>query len=617
MNAETRRFLLLSVLCALAAGALMGLGLGGGFVLDDAQTIVNNPLIRVSHLDKESLLTAAASFQAGHGSRPLAMLSFALDYWRQDGLDASTFKTTNLLIHVLTTFALAWMLRKLLTLARWPERRAAAGALVIALAWGIHPLQVSTVLYVVQRMQTLSTFFVVLALWAYLALRQAQMAGRPARRWVLAAGACWLLGMLGKEDAILLPLYCLLLELTVLRFGAQPPWHSQNLRRTYLALAIAGAGIYLLWALPHYWSWQDYPGRDFNSVERLLTQGRVLTLYLTQMLLPLPSRMPFNYDTYPISHGLLQPPATLAALLVLAGLLVWAWRWRQRRPIFSFGIFLFFAGHAITSNVIALELVFEHRNQLPLLGILLALADLLQAASARWQVPGRRLAVGLALVLLATGSAGALRAWHWGEPVRFAEYSVRVAPDSPRAWLALAGTWFDRYKQSRSNTDLDRAIAISAAGAARTGSASAYANVVTYKSIRGTATAADWQHLFQRLGEIQPGPREKDILWNNIKNVRAGIPLDRDQVVHLIAVLGQRIDFSPIEDIQIGAFLYAHSGQPRLALPYFLRAAKALPHGDPNIGPVLGTLRASGHNDWARSVALANDAQGEGERIRP
>lgn len=415
--------------------------------------------------------------------------------------------------------------------------------------------------------------------------------------------------MLGKEDAILLPLYCLLLELTALRFGAQPPWHSQNLRRTYLALAIAGASIYLLWALPHYWSWQDYPGRDFNSVERLLTQGRVLTLYLTQMLLPLPSRMPFNYDTYPVSYGQLQPPATLAALLVLAGLLVWAWRWRQRRPIFSFGIFLFFAGHAITSNVIALELVFEHRNQLPLLGILLALADLLQAASARWQVPGSRLAVGLALILLATGSAGALRAWHWGEPARFARYSVQVAPESPRAWLELAGMWFDRYKRTRSNADLDQAIAMAEAGAQRTGATSAYANIVTYKSVQGTATAADWQRLFTRLNEVPAGRWEKEILWTYLQNARAGIPLDRGQVVHLITTLSERVGFTPIENLQIGAFLYTQSSQSQLALSYFVRAAKALPPGDPNARQLAAEFQAAGKEGWSQEILRANAAQ--------
>lgn len=374
-------------------------------------------------------------------------------------------------------------------------------------------------------------------------------------------------------------------------------------------MVIAGLGLYLLWVLPHYWSWQSYPGRDFNSVERLLTQSRVLTLYLTQMLLPLPSRMPFHYDTYPISHGLLQPPATLASLLVLAGLLAWAWRWRQRRPIFSFGILLFFTGHAITSNVIALELVFEHRNQLPLLGILLALGDLLQAASAHWQVSRRRLAVGLALALLAMGSAGALRAWHWGEPARFARYSVQVAPQSPRAWLELAGMWFDRYKRTRNNADLDQAIAMAEAGAQHTGAISAYANIVTYKSVQGTATAADWQRLFTRLNEVPAGRREKEILWTFLQNARTGIPLDHGQVVHLITTLSERVNFSPIENLQIGAFLYTRSSQPQLALSYFIRAAKALPPGDPNARQLASEFQAAGKEDWSQEILRANAAQ--------
>ena len=45
----------------------------------------------------------------------------------------------------------------------------------LALAWAAHPLQVSAVLYVVQRIQTMGTLFLVLALWAYLQARQAQI----------------------------------------------------------------------------------------------------------------------------------------------------------------------------------------------------------------------------------------------------------------------------------------------------------------------------------------------------------------------------------------------------------------------------------------------------------
>src|SRR5690554_6382780 len=125
--------------------------------------------------------------------------------------------------------------------------------------------------------------------------------------------------------------------------------------------------------LPHYWHWQSYPGRDFCSMERLLTLVRWLVMYLGQPLIPLPSSMTFFYDYLSISRSLWQPWTTLPALLMLTGCLVWAWRWRVRRPVFACGIFLFFAGHVMTSNVINLELAFEHRNHFPLIGIVLAL----------------------------------------------------------------------------------------------------------------------------------------------------------------------------------------------------------------------------------------------------
>ena len=205
------RFLLLAVMLAAVAACFLLPGLSGGFVFDDRPNIIENTVLHVSRLNLDDLLYAAYSFQPGHGTRSLSMLSFALDYWRGDGLNPRVFKSTNLLIHALTTFALALMLRRLLTLAQWPPRRAAMGALVLALLWAIHPLQVSSVLYVVQRMQTLVTLFMVLALWAYMGMRHAQMEGRRSRLQGVLTVLFWVLGFAAKEDALLLPLYTLAL----------------------------------------------------------------------------------------------------------------------------------------------------------------------------------------------------------------------------------------------------------------------------------------------------------------------------------------------------------------------------------------------------------------------
>jgi hypothetical protein len=532
------------------------------------------------------------------------MLSFAFDYWRHGSLDPITFKATNLFIHGLTTVFLALFLRRLLELAHWPPRRAAVGALLLALAWAVHPIQVSAVLYVVQRMQTLVTLFMVLALWAYLGLRRAQIEGRRGWPHGLAAALFWLLGLASKEDAALLPAYALALELTVLRFSAAEPWRAHSLRRAYWALTLLGLALYMFWVLPTYWSWEAYPGRDFNSLERLLTQCRVLVMYLGQILWPWPTQIPFNYDTFVVSRGLLQPPMTLASLTLLLVLLGWAWRWRHRRPVFAFGVMLFFAGHFITSNIIGLELVFEHRNHLPSIGVVLAVGDLLLMAAQRWPLHSTARGAGVAVLLGTLAVAGGLRAHAWGDPIRLAEYNVRINPDSPRAWLALGGAWFDLAgrKAGKDSPYLTRAIETVEAAAARTGSPSAYSNIVIYKSIQGTATQADWDRLLARMSTATMTPPTKSIAWTTIQNLRANIGLDESQALRLIEIIAQRASFTAADHLRIGLLVYTQTTQPDAALPHFLRAAEALPADDRNIAQLCADLRSQGRGDWAQRI---------------
>jgi len=609
MNLSSNRFLLFALLAALLAATLFSPGLDGEFLLDDAHTIVNNSAIQMKTLSSDALLDAAGSFYVGGSTRPLAMASFALDYWRHGSLDASTFKATNLLIHALTTFLLAIFLRRLLLMAQCTPQRAAVGALLVALVWAIHPLQVSSVLYVVQRMQTLATLFVVLALWAYLGLRQAQIADRRGWPHGVLMVVFWLHALASKEDAALLPLYCLLLELTVLRFAAAQPWRAHSLRRLYLVMTLAGAALYLFWALPHYWSWEAYTGRDFNSIERLLTQARVLVMYLGQIVFPLPSQMPFNYDTLVISRGLLQPPSTLPALMLVIGLIAWAWRWRTRRPLFALGVLLFFAGHFVSSNVVPLELVFEHRNHLPLIGVLLALWDLLVAARERWQLRLSWLAPVLAALVVAVGTAGALRAHAWGDPVRLAQYHVDIAPDSPRAWLALGGSYFDLAgrKAGKDSPYLTLAIKTVEEAAEKTGSPSAYANIVVYKTIQGTVTQADWDGLLQRLDQAPMTPPTRNILWTIMANVGTEIGLEEAQVLRLIEIITRRTTFSPPEYLRIGISIYLKMPQQQeAALPYFIHAAEGFAPGAQSIVRLRDDLASQGRDDWARAIEQAN-----------
>src|SRR5690606_8995695 len=142
----------------------------------------------------------------------------------------------------------------------------------------------------------------------------------------------WILALGCKEDSVLLPAYTLALELTVLRFAAADARLATLLRRGYLIAAVGAAAEFRFWVVPHRWRWDAYPGRDFSTPQRLLTQARVLCLYLWQILVPLPRHMPFYYDWLQPSRGLLQPWTTLPALVVVAALPALSLWLRRRWP---------------------------------------------------------------------------------------------------------------------------------------------------------------------------------------------------------------------------------------------------------------------------------------------
>lgn len=606
MPLRHRWFLLSSLLCAILAASLFIPGLGGGFVFDDDPNIVHNYAIHMDTLDVMGLAVAAFSNEPGGITRILPTASFALDYWRGGGLDPAVFKATNIAIHALTTLALAWLFRALLMAAAIPARRVRFAAPALALAWAMHPLQVSSVLYVVQRMQTMATLFLVLALLAYLKARLAQIEGRVGRSGWLLTLVLWLLAIGCKEDAILLPAYALALELTVLRFRAASSELAQRLRLGYTALAALGAVTFLAVVVPHYWSWDPYWSRDFSTPERLLTQARVLTMYLWEIVLPLPRHMPFYYDWLQPSRSLLQPATTLSGLLVVGTLLATAWRLRTHRPLLALGVLLFFAGHFVTSNVVNLELAFEHRNHFALIGIVLAIGDLLALASLRLRPAGEVAVVTVLLILL--GSATVARAMSWSSPLQLARTSTELAPRSARAWNLLSRTYFEmggEYKPG--NHYLGEAIAASDKG----DTAAAYAtsnltNLLIFKSLQGSATQADWDRYHARLNHVVMGFENQQALPTIINNFNHDVALDEAGMLKAIDIIAQRGQLKPFEFAGIGYFILTKTHQSDRAYPYFERALQTAPAGDPILAEMTTELKKQGRETWSKKLeALA------------
>ncbi len=598
----TPRFLLIALIFSMLAAACFLPGLGGGFIFDDRPNIQENGALHLTELSLDTIAQAAYSFQPGHGSRPLSMLSFALDYWRGGGLNPRVFKITNIAIHALTAYALAVFFRLLLLMAGWSANRAAVAAIFLAMLWAIHPLQVSAVLYVVQRMQTLGTLFLVLSLWAYLKGRHAQLQNASGRTFFALTGLFWLLAFAAKEDSALLPAYLFMLELTVLRFQAAKASSALMLRRGYLAAVGLGLCVYLFVVVPHFWSWGDYAGRQFSTTDRLLTQGRVLVMYIGQILLPLPDRLVFYYDTLRISRGLMDPPATLLSWAVVAALLAWAWRARTRRPVFSFGVLLFFAGHFVTSNVIGLEMAFEHRNHFPLVGAVLALGDLARTVWQQLRGP-RWIAMVLAAgVFTAAAAATLVRSHEWGEPLRFERYSVQMAPDSVRAWLALGEAYAGLAGLQSGSPYLQQAIDTLNQAAERIDSPLILANIVNYRTIQGTVTSRDWDRFLQKLRQAPMTVQNRNLFWVMIRNARRGIEMDEAGMTEMLEIVSTRAALDYRDFLQIGAYFFSNTSDPDRAFSYLALAVEKAPADAPLIDDMLVQIERAGYAEWSQTL---------------
>lgn len=266
-------------------------------------------------------------------------------------------KLTNLVIHLLNGLLLFLLLRRLPGLAAHGRPAATASgeplALLVTALWLLHPINLTSVLYVVQRMESLAQVFVLLGLILYVEARSrlaAGQAGFPWRLW-LGVPACVVAGVAAKETAVLLPVLTLVLEFTL--FRTRPG--GRQMVAFHVVFLLVPALVGLAWLLPRTMDSPAWAFRDFTMGERLLTQPGVLLSYLAWTVLPLPGFFGFYRDAWPVSSGLLQPWTTLPALAGLVVLVAAVFVLRRRRPLVTLGLGWFLAAHLLTATFLPLE----------------------------------------------------------------------------------------------------------------------------------------------------------------------------------------------------------------------------------------------------------------------
>ncbi len=445
-------------------------GLHGPFLFDDTPNIINNPALRISSLTLHQLLRAAFSSQSGFLYRPISMVSFAFNvYFFGDG--TFSFKLTNLVIHLINGLLILWLTYRLLLNCKrryqfdWDHAHINWASVVIAAAWALHPLNLTAVLYIVQRMTSLATVFTLAGMLAYVYGRERMQSGKTGwpQVWIVTP-VFGLLGVLCKEDAALLPMYLLVIEWLIFGFRNNRQSISKDILIFYICYLIIPGVLGFILLLTHANLFlSGYTIRNFTLTERLLTEFRVIFLYIKWTYIPDIRQLALYHGDIALSKNLLTPLTTLWSLLALIAFAGLAWFQRKQRPLLSLGILFFFAGQSMESTILPLEIAFEHRNYLPDYGLLLAAFSLLllptsegryhTRTSLRWAIAAIAIPVLFSVTLL--------RANEWGSMLDFSYYEAVHHPKSERsvyelgkeyANLAMAGALKDPNKAFESLT---------------------------------------------------------------------------------------------------------------------------------------------------------------------
>lgn len=351
------------------------------FELDDVLNIVNNHHIRLQRLDFESLHNAA--FKSIIKTRPVANLSFALNYYFSE-YSPAPYRLVNIFIHIingLLIYALSVMTLRLLHVqsSTVTEKEGnldviSADAIqpvgaVVALLWLVHPLHTQSVIYVVQRMNSLAACFYLGALCLYIRGRLVRE-----RKWriifFIFAVFSWILALGSKEIAATLPVVIIIYEWFFFQQLSRSWLRERVMVWGVLLLTFGLIALYFLGDSPIQHILSGYRVRDFTLLERQLTQFRVIAFYLSLIFLPLPGRMNLEHH-FTKSISLFEPITTLITFFLIIGMIVLAVMMSKRSRLLAFCILWFFIHLAIESSIIPLEMVFEHRTYLPCFGIIM------------------------------------------------------------------------------------------------------------------------------------------------------------------------------------------------------------------------------------------------------
>lgn len=374
------------------------------------------------------------------GVRPLLMLSYWVNY--QFTHDPPGFHITNVFIHVLNSFLVFLIVRKLQQFGSAVQPPAPGAFLLPGFAAAVfllHPIQTESVAYIAGRSEPLSVLFLFAAFAVFLYRRSAAVS------WPVAIAVLALFGaaLLTKEHTLVLPALLLLTD-----YYWNPGFSWRGIPRNWrlygpIAVGAVGGTVFVAKILAHAGGSAGFGIKEFTWYQYFFTQCRAFFVYLRLFVFPAGQNLDWDY---PISRNLLGHGALfgLAAILALVAAAIY---FRRRYPLASYGFLVYVLLMAPTSSFVPIkDPVAERRLYLPMIGLLLVVTAALQ----HLRVDRRKLAAALGAIAAVLAVATYQRNQLWASDIAVWEDAAAKSPLKQRVRFQLAHAYYShgRYQDA-------------------------------------------------------------------------------------------------------------------------------------------------------------------------
>ena len=435
-------------------------GISGGFVYDDFVNFLENDKIVNSDFSLNAAWQAMQSGFAGPSGRPIPMLSFYLNY-QVGGSTPISYKIFNILIHVLNSilifFISGYFLRGFFlnnSIDR-SDKHLTDLAFWIALIWAINPINVTSVLYIVQRMNSMAGLFTLMGILIYCIVRQSP--GIKTYQAFIGMILTVLMGAIAglcKENGLLLFLFLFIIEIFVFNFRFENII-QKKLIITFHSLVLSSIFLLFIYLFLINSFAFNYSAREFNLSERILTESRVIWFYISQIIIPQVHLFGLHHDGFEISRSLVTPVTTLISCIGIIAISLLSIISIKKNKIFGFSILFFLTGHIMESTILPLNLVHEHRNYIPSLGLIILFVIFLDTIKGRVKFINHKIIFFLYSMFIATVTF--YLAFIWGDMERFADKQVQIHTSSANSNYEAAFIYTRIYKDTNDQAYLDKA----------------------------------------------------------------------------------------------------------------------------------------------------------------